>query len=317
VSTSPPTEYRLHLRRAGFAPLPLNGKRPTLKEWTAKGNTNDDEIRLWGQLFPEAENTGVLTQLSPAIDIDIMDPEAAAAVEGLARDRFEERGYFLVRIGKPPKRAILLRTLEPFKKLQAPLIAPNGDTDQKIEIMGDGQQLVVAGTHPDTKRPYTWHGGEPGAIARDELPDISVDEARAFLDDAVELLVREFGYCRVNGGPQGGGAGPQGGGADWDQLIANIRNGIALHDSLRDLAAAFIAKGIAAESATWSLQILMRASTAPHDERWQQRFDDIPKLVASAGGKFGKPKLPLISLNEVDAGEDPGPIPPRGFLLAY
>jgi hypothetical protein len=170
-----------------------------------------------------------LTRLAPAIDIDILNPEAAEAVE--------ERGNFLVRTGKAPKRAILLRTLEPFKKLQALLIAPNGDTEQKIEILGDGQQLVVAGIHPDTKRPYTWHGGEPGAIARDELPDISADEARAFLDDAIALLVRDFGYRKVGKGPNGAGAAGGGGAADWDQLVANIRDGIALHDSLRDLAA--------------------------------------------------------------------------------
>jgi hypothetical protein len=191
------------LRRAGFAPLPLNGKRPTLKEWTA----NDDEIRLWGRTYPEAENTGVLTRTAPAIDIDIMNPEAAEAVEELARERFEERGYFLVRFGKAPKRAILLRTQEPFKKLQALLIAPNGDAEQKIEILGDGQQLVVAGIHPDTNRPYTWHGGVPGEIALDALADISADEARAFLDDAVALLVRDFGYRKVGKGPDGAEAG--------------------------------------------------------------------------------------------------------------
>jgi hypothetical protein len=118
-----PTEYRLRLRRAGFDPLPLEGKRPPLKEWHKKIDSSGDEIRLLGQLYPDATNTGVLTRLAPAIDIDILNPEAAEAVEELARDRFEERGYFLVRTGKAPKRAILMRTLEPFKKLQALLIA--------------------------------------------------------------------------------------------------------------------------------------------------------------------------------------------------
>jgi hypothetical protein len=39
------------------------------------------------------------------------------AVEELARERFEERGYVLVRIGKAPKRAVLLRTDTPFPKI--------------------------------------------------------------------------------------------------------------------------------------------------------------------------------------------------------
>jgi hypothetical protein len=41
----------------------------------------------------------VLTRTSPAFDIDILDPEAAEAVERLARERFEESGVFPVRFG--------------------------------------------------------------------------------------------------------------------------------------------------------------------------------------------------------------------------
>jgi hypothetical protein len=78
-----PTEYRLRLRRAGFDPLPLEGKRPPLKEWHKKIDSSGDEIRLLGQLYPDATNTGVLTRLAPAIDIDILNPEAAEAVEEL------------------------------------------------------------------------------------------------------------------------------------------------------------------------------------------------------------------------------------------
>jgi hypothetical protein len=87
-----PTEYRLRLRlrHAGVDPLPLNGKRPPLKEWHKKIDSSDDEIRLLRRLSPYATNTGVLTWLAPAIDI--LNPEAAEAVEELARDRFEEQG---------------------------------------------------------------------------------------------------------------------------------------------------------------------------------------------------------------------------------
>src|SRR6516225_7701583 len=62
----------------------------------------------------------------PCVDIDILNPEAAEAAEALIRERYEERGYILVRIGLAPKRAVLFRTDEPFKKIQVILIAPNG-----------------------------------------------------------------------------------------------------------------------------------------------------------------------------------------------
>ena len=39
--------------------------------------------------------------------------------------------------------------------------SPNGE-EHKIEVLCNGQQVVVDGVHPDTHRPYTWHGGRPG-----------------------------------------------------------------------------------------------------------------------------------------------------------
>src|SRR5262249_15613718 len=95
-----------------------------------KTTTNPAEIALWDKLFADASNTGVLTRLAPTLDIDILNPEAAKAVEELVRERFEERGFVLVRIGKAPKRAIPFRTDTPFKKIVANLIAPDG-SEQK------------------------------------------------------------------------------------------------------------------------------------------------------------------------------------------
>jgi hypothetical protein len=125
-----------------------------------------------------------------------MRPEAAAAIEALAREHFEERGYILVRFGKAPKRAILLRTDEPFKKIVRKFAVPNG-TEQKIEIMGNGQQVVCYGPHKETKQPYRWHGSEPGAIKREELPYVRQGDMEKFADAAAELLLKEFGFALI------------------------------------------------------------------------------------------------------------------------
>jgi hypothetical protein len=115
-----PTEIRLSLRKAGYAPLPLFGKAPSMmKNWQERLNTNEDDIAMWAKQGPDAINTGVLTKITPAFDVDVMHPEAARAIEELVRDRFEERGYILTRIGKPPKRAIMFRTDQPFGKILA------------------------------------------------------------------------------------------------------------------------------------------------------------------------------------------------------
>src|SRR5215471_18579865 len=46
----------------------------------------------------------------PALDLDIINEEAARYIESLIDEHFSEMGYVLVRIGKPPKRAIIFRT---------------------------------------------------------------------------------------------------------------------------------------------------------------------------------------------------------------
>jgi hypothetical protein len=125
----------------------------------------------------------------PTLDVDIKSPDAAAAVEALVRERFEDHGVILVRFGTPPKRAIPFRTDTPFKKITVNLIAPDGDQKQKIELLSDGQQVVGFGIHEDTGKPYEWFGGEPGVIRRGELPAINQTEAQQLVDDAVEVSI--------------------------------------------------------------------------------------------------------------------------------
>jgi hypothetical protein len=109
---------RCLLRASGYAPIPVTGKLPACIKWQELTNASEDEIESWSARHPQSTNTGILTRLTPAIDIDITNEAAAEAIEALARERFEERGYFLVRVGKAPKRAILLRTDAPFRKLK-------------------------------------------------------------------------------------------------------------------------------------------------------------------------------------------------------
>jgi len=150
---------RLALCGNGYTPLPLFGKEPPvygknnkrkgLEKWQLLDNVTRAMLVLWSKTWPRASNTGILTRLTPVLDADILNEPAAIAVEKLVRERFEERGYILVRIGLPPKRAILFRTFDTFHKIVANFAETRGKPE-KIELLCDGQQLVADGIHPDT-----------------------------------------------------------------------------------------------------------------------------------------------------------------------
>jgi bifunctional DNA primase/polymerase-like protein len=157
-------EVRQALVDRGYVPIPVEGKIPLQKEWQKTENVSRAMLEMWAKTWPRANNTGILTKFTPTLDADILNEPAAIAIEDLVRERSEERGYILPRIGKPPKRAIPFRTLDPFAKITVNLIAANGNAGEKIEFMCDGQQIVAAGIHPDTGKPYSWPLGNPTRV---------------------------------------------------------------------------------------------------------------------------------------------------------
>src|SRR5262245_15876103 len=161
------------------------------------------------------------------------------------------------------------RADRPFKKIARSLTAPDGSAGQKLEFLGDGQQVVAHGIHPDTKQPYTWDGGTPWEVQAAALPLITEAEARTLVEDAAALLVERFGYTHAISESGRGGEGRAA--LDLDALEANILDGVELHDSLRDLAWFLMLHGTPRDVAMRHLRALMNASAAPRDDRWQDR----------------------------------------------
>jgi hypothetical protein len=173
----------------GFIPVACDGKRALVDGWSEIHAPTELLLKTWSETHQRCQNTGILTRFAPAFDIDLLDEDAAQAVEDLTRQWFAARGLILDRIGQWPKRLILFRTDVPFKKI-ARTFAKGG----KLEVLGDGQQFVAFGTHPDTGRPYGWGDKSPRNVKRPELPYISEAGARELVQAAVNLLVEHFGY---------------------------------------------------------------------------------------------------------------------------
>lgn len=199
------TKLRLSLQAAGFSPLPALGKKVLLSEWSAMTCVTPEQIALWDTEFPAYQNTSLLCRSTPFLDSDITQADAAEAVDEFVRDWFDGRGVLLRRIGQAPKFAIPFRTETPFTKRRVEFEAPDGSA-HGLEFLGDGQQIISHGVHPETTNSYKWHAGrEPGVIRRDELPEIDETEADALMAAIAELLERDFDFKQIrdNGSAHG------------------------------------------------------------------------------------------------------------------
>ena len=185
-----PYEVRINSIDNGYHVTPTDGKRAYLPRWQDTFATKE-MVGGWN-----GGNTGILTKFVPAIDIDILDPTAAETVEDVARSCL--RGQILVRMGQGSKRAILMRTDTPFSKFVRKLVAPDGSR-HKIEILGDGQQIVIHGDHPDTRLPYAWQDGmSPANTPRSELP--LADDIRVIVDLFVAELKERLDWTEPTSG---------------------------------------------------------------------------------------------------------------------
>jgi hypothetical protein len=183
---------RLALVAGGYLPIPCEGKKPIGPEEGGRGwqnsNATAENVKQWRHLHPNAQNTGVLTRITPAVDIDVRDEEVATRLHEMVA-RFVPGG--LVRYGQRPKRAILFKTSEPFQKMQTPVYeSPNGQKHQ-VEILCNGQQILVFGAHPETGRTYEWEGDSPAGVKRDHLPELTAATAHQIIAAAAVIMERQ------------------------------------------------------------------------------------------------------------------------------
>jgi len=163
------------------------------------------------------------------------------------------------------------------------LVAPNGG-DERVEFLADGQQVVVHGMHPETQRPYSWHGAALWDMPRHDLPGVTAETARDLVDAVVALLVERFGY-RLKTPPRQTGAGRTNGPSDWPGV-----GDLLDHDKLT----AWAMKLLMANMNDGAAVNLMRTQVASVEDggdperkrRKQSRLAEIPGMVSSARAKL-------------------------------
>ena len=158
--------------------------------------TSAQQVENWSRDSTIA-GLGVFGRGVCGVDLDISDPIAVqhmiAFVERLC-------GSTVRRIGRAP-RVLLVYKCE--DTISHPPTTKRVDPDdltadeQGVDfVSGEGRQFVAYGTHPDTKRPYTYDGPELADVDRANLPPITRDQCAAIASE-FERLAAELGWQAV------------------------------------------------------------------------------------------------------------------------
>ena len=99
------------------------------------------------------------------------------------------------------------------------------------------------------------------------------------------------------------------GGDQEDKLrdaVQLIIQGRALHESLNRAAASLVASGAHGGAVVNTLRALMESSQAPRDDRWRDRYNDIPRSVSGAEERYRREALAMPPV-EIALGESGAP----------
>ncbi|GAA0607040.1 hypothetical protein GCM10009416_50080 [Craurococcus roseus] len=198
------TALRRLLLQQGYAPVPAAGKASFLPHWREAAERADDaELRRWEGTFTYQDsggprtyrgeqhtNTGIACGRVVGVDIDVPVPALAARLEALALAMLG--GTRLRRIGRAPKVLLCYRAAAPMAKRRTPELFLPDVTKVQVEALGQGQQFVAYGVHPDTGQEYEWPDLGPDAVPLAGLPTVAEDIVKEFIGVA-ETMLRQAG----------------------------------------------------------------------------------------------------------------------------
>jgi len=146
-----------------------------------KSEPDIEEVRGWMN-SGEPANIGVRADRYPGVDIDVTDDALAEIIQ---QEALAFLGPAPTRIGKPPKRLLMYITDEPFGRMR--LWFDKDGQHHLVEILGQGQQYLVHGIHPQTLKPYAWDADLTQYNAGNLTP-LTRARAEAFLTKLAETL---------------------------------------------------------------------------------------------------------------------------------
>ena len=252
---------------APIFPCKPNAKAPLTRNGFKDASRDQAQIEKWAEQFPGcnwAMPTGALSGFA-VLDVDVR-PDQGKHGDEVLRQLETEHGAL------PDTTQVLTPSGGRHYWFRTNASAIQSGTDKLgvgLDVKADGGYVVIPPSAING-RAYTFEASsDPSDVGFAELPTW-VTERLAKKTETPKADIREH-------------SGPV-------DLLENIADGNALHDSLRDLAAHYVGLGLGFAEICKLLELALHALKAPRDERWQDRFGGIPKLVNSAIEKFRSPQ---------------------------
>jgi hypothetical protein len=214
-----------NLIEKGYNVIPLRpeSKAPVERDWVSKHHTAISIEQFYVGFIQHGIGLMTGREIAPGsnwrvmmLDVDCMDEAVSVAI----RLKLEKQwGKFSYRIGQPPKFSVPFimhdqdGTGYDYKKITSRVFTRSSAKCQ-LEVLGVGQQSVVAGIHDKTHLPYQWLRGELWLSNPMDLPKVtSVRALRAMIADA-EDVIAQHGFTTTSkfgaGGPGSSGGGNSG-----------------------------------------------------------------------------------------------------------
>jgi hypothetical protein len=175
------------LHRNGYTPIPIiaGEKRPAIPKWSEVNYAETPPLlQELKNKYPRA-STGILLGRTCVVDIDVLDEKTANLCLELITSKL---GKAPIRQGRTPKTALFFKVEGPsFKKLATQPYLIDGERAQ-VEILCEGQQVVVFGIHPDTQQHYRWLTPSLLEVAASDLPTITKTQAEQLIGQLTATL---------------------------------------------------------------------------------------------------------------------------------
>lgn len=212
------------------SPRPKAGKRPAFDDWQKIVNTRK-QIEAFAKKY-QTSGIGVLTKNTPAVDIDVYDKAGVSHMMAYVENLL---GAGPVRVGRKPKKLMLCHTDSPFKKVKSCVWEDDFGQRHAVEVLGDGQQFVAFGIHPDTRKDYVWTTDDSplNCAACLDLPEITLDLARKICD-AFDAYAEKQGWLKVGRAINGLAVDGEADDDDWAAMSA-VSKWDGTYDELREL----------------------------------------------------------------------------------